>query len=96
MSKKALEKLDYEVLGTLYFIEPLKNILEEVDEKPNVVKDCLRALVADQLVAPYTFDPQKNQFERTFMYDSDNLEAYYFGATQKGIDLHSNFQMNDE
>lgn len=96
MSKNELQALEYEVLGTLYFIEPLKNILDEVNEKSNVVKDCLRTLVADQLVAPYTYDQSKNRFERTFMYDSDNLEEYYFGATQKGIDLHSNSRVNNE
>ncbi len=89
-------EVEYQILGTLYFFEPFEKIEEEVDAKHNVIKDALRNLIAKKYVSPYHFNETKRRFEQAFLYDSDNLEEYYFSATSKGIDLYGKGPSIDE
>jgi hypothetical protein len=84
-----MEKLEYEILGCLYFVEPFNRVCEEVSASKPEIKDALRNLIGQHYVAAYVFNIRNNQFEQTAVYDTDNLESYCFSATQKGISLHN-------
>lgn len=89
-----MPQLEFEILGKLYFIEAYDKLTEEVGASPNEIRDGLRNLLGQQYVAAYVFDFRYNRFEQTAIYDTDGLEAYFFGATRKGIELHSKGDAN--
>ncbi|PSR06350.1 MAG: hypothetical protein BRD49_00945 [Bacteroidetes bacterium SW_10_40_5] len=91
-----LTKTEYKILDCLFFIESLENIFEEVHEQKNVIKDTLKTLIDRDLVASYQFSEAKKNYERTFMYDSDNLENYYYCITGQGLALHAKGSSEDE
>lgn len=91
-----IRQVEHDILGCLTFFEPFDKIIEEVDAKPNVIRDALRNLIAKKYVAPYHYDENKRRFEQAFLYDSDNLAEYYFSATQKGIDIYGKGSVTDE
>lgn len=85
-----MEKLEYEILGCLYFVEPFNRLCEEVSASEPEIKDALRNLIGQHYVTTYIFNIRNNKYEQTALYDTDDLESYCFGATQKGINLHNN------
>jgi hypothetical protein len=84
-----MPQLEFDILSKLYFIEAYDRLLEEVNASPNEIRDGLRNLLGQQYVAAFVFDFRHNRFEQTAVYDTDSLEEYFFGATQKGIKRHS-------
>ena len=83
-----MPQLELDILSKLYFIEAYDRLEEEVNASPNEIRDGLRNLLGQQYVAAFVFNFRQNRFEQTAVYDTDGLDEYFFGATQKGIDLH--------
>lgn len=83
-----MQELEYQILGKLYFIEAFEKLTEELNAPKPEIRDALRNLLGQQYVAAYVFNFRHNRFEQTAVYDTDSLEEYFFGVTQKGLALH--------
>jgi len=84
-----LTEIDYDILNSIYFVEPFDKILEEVNYPPNVVADCLKSLISKKYVVALLWDDTKQDYVRSFMYDSDNMNAYSYLATKDGLLAHN-------
>jgi hypothetical protein len=84
-----LSEIDFDILNVLYFVEPFSKILEEVNEPPKIVADCLKHLIAKKLVVPMRFDEDKQDYVKSFIYDSDDMHAYSYLATKNGLLAHN-------
>lgn len=84
-----LSEIDFDILNVLYFVEPFSKILEEVDAPPKIVGDCLKHLIAKKYVVAMRFDEQKQDYVKSFMFDSDDLHAYSYLATKDGLLAHN-------
>jgi hypothetical protein len=87
--ENTLTDIEYDVLNAIYFVEPLDNILAECNAPENIVCDVIKQLIAKKYVTPMLFDEQKQEFVRTFFYDSDNMRAYSYLATKDGLMAHN-------
>lgn len=77
--------VEYDILDILFFVEPWDKILEEVDSPANIVKDGLRFLIEHKFVTAMTWDEEHNDYKKSNFYDADNMSAYYYLATRKGL-----------
>ena len=84
-----LTNIDYDILNALYFVEPFEKILEEVDAPDQIVADCLKQLISKRLVSAMKWDEEKREYVRSFIYDSDNMNAYSYMATKEGLMAHN-------
>lgn len=84
-----LSNLEYDILGAVYFVESFDNILAECDEKENIVADVLKSLIQRKYVTAMVFDQEKTEYVKSFIYDSDNMRAYYYLATRDGLLKHN-------
>ncbi|MBI1185110.1 hypothetical protein GC194_12615 [bacterium] len=80
-----LDPVEKEILLSLTFEESLQNLLEETSEKPPVVIDALKTLLAKDMVQAFATDPTSGQLKSTAFFDSDNLFEFMFRATAKGL-----------
>lgn len=87
--KYQLQEIDYDILNSLYFVEPFDKILEEVNHPPKIVGDCLKQLIAKKLVSAMKWDEEKQEYIRSFVFDSDNMHAYSYMATKEGLLIHN-------
>ena len=83
------EELEMEVLSCLYFVEPFDKIVEECGIERNIIADVLKNLIARKMVSAMVFDEQYNEYKRTFIFDSDNMQNYSFLATKEGLMRHN-------
>jgi hypothetical protein len=84
-----LSEIDFDILNVLYFVEPFSKILEEVDAPPKIVADCLKQLIAKKMVVAMRFDEQKQDYVKSFIFDSDDMHAYSYLATKDGLLAHN-------
>jgi len=84
-----LSDIEYDVLNAIYFVESFNTILEECKYPQNVVADVLKQLIAKKFVTSMQFDEEKQEFKKTFYYDSDNMHAYHYLATKEGLLAHN-------
>lgn len=84
-----LSNIDFDILNVLYFVEPFSKILEEVDAPPKIVGDCLKHLIAKKMVVAMRFDEQKQDYVKSFIFDSDDMNAYSYLATKDGLLAHN-------
>lgn len=89
MSTEELSDIEYDILNAIYFVEPFENILAECRAPEQIVADVLKQLIARKLVTPMQFDSDKQEFIKTFFYDSDNMRAYHYLATKEGLLAHN-------
>jgi hypothetical protein len=82
--------VEYDILNTLYFVEPFSKIVEEVGGDPNIIRDSLRQLITHKYVSPMKWDEKKKSFVRSIFYDSDDMEAFNYIATKEGLLAHTN------
>lgn len=80
-----LDKYELDILQRLIYPESLKTLLEESIADEFILADCLRSLTQKKLISPMLKDEMSGRFKRIFIYDSDNLEKYYFQITSKGL-----------
>lgn len=84
-----LTDIEYDILNAIYFVEPFENILAECNAAPNVVADVLKQLIHKKYVVAMRFDEEKQEYSRSFIYDSDNMNAYAYLATKEGLLAHN-------
>ncbi len=84
-----LSQIDYDILDVLYFVEPFEKILEEVAAPRKIVADCLKHLIAKKYVVAMRFDEEKQDYLKSFIYDSDDMNAYSYLATKEGMLAHN-------
>jgi hypothetical protein len=84
-----LTVLQFDILDTLYFIEPYEHILEEVNAPAAVVGAELRFMIDRGWVQVMQYDEKSSDYRRTMIYDSDNLGQYGFLATKEGLLKHN-------
>jgi hypothetical protein len=84
-----LTDIEYDILNAIYFVEPFQNILDECKEPEPIVADVLKQLIDKKYVTPMQFDEEKQEYVRTFFYDSDNMRAYSYLATKEGLMAHN-------
>lgn len=84
-----LDDLEFEILNCLYFVEPFEKLVEEVMASPAVIGDGLKTLIHKKMVVPMKWDEDKQDYTPSFMYDSDNLNAYSYLATKEGLLAHN-------
>jgi hypothetical protein len=84
-----IDDLEFDILNRLYFVEPFEKILEEVSYTPAIVGDTLKTLIHKKMVVAMKWDDEKQDYLRSFIYDSDNMHAYSYLATKEGLIAHN-------
>lgn len=84
-----LSDIEYDILNAIYFVEPFRNIMAECKAPEKVVADVLKQLIDKKYVSPMQFDEDKQEYVRTFFYDSDDMNAYHYLATKDGLLAHN-------
>ena len=84
-----LSDIEYDILNAIYFVEPFQNILDECKAPENIVADVLKQLIAKKYVSPMQFNEEKQEYIRTYFYDSDDMRAYHYLATKEGLMIHN-------
>ncbi|OYU95565.1 MAG: hypothetical protein CFE21_10505 [Bacteroidetes bacterium B1(2017)] len=84
-----LDDFEYDVLNCLYFVESFDKIMEEVPHPANIVADVLKTLIHKKLVVAMKWNEEKQDYTRSFIYDSDNMHAYAYLATKEGLMAHN-------
>jgi hypothetical protein len=84
-----IDDLEFDILNCLYFVEPFEKILEEVSYTPAIVGDTLKTLIHKKMVVAMKWDDEKQDYLRSFIYDSDNMHAYSYLATKEGLIAHN-------
>ncbi len=84
-----LDDIEYDILNCLYFVESFDKILEEVAQPPSVVGDVLKTLIHKKMVVAMKWEEEKQDYKRSFIYDSDNMNAYAYLATKDGLLAHN-------
>ncbi|MBC7382053.1 MAG: hypothetical protein H7296_03555 [Bacteroidia bacterium] len=84
-----LDDLEYDILNCVYFVEEYTKILEEVMAPPGVVADGLKTLINKKFVIAMKWEEETQEYKRSFIYDSDNMNAYSYMATKEGLLAHN-------
>lgn len=86
-----MDELEIAVLELLLFPEHFNNIVAECKVKVgrHAIGDALKTLLHDKYVSPLRL-VEDGKFERSIGYDSDNMEAFHYQITAKGIDTLNN------
>ncbi len=86
---QSLNEVQFDILDAIYFVEPLEHILEETEASRPVVIDELRTMIDRGWVQVMVHDEAKGDYVRTGIFDSDNMEEFYFLATKEGLLRHN-------
>jgi len=86
---KQLDDIEWEILDAIYFIEPFSNILNEVKAPRAVVADCLKQLIHKKYVVALEWNEEKQDYLKTYMYNTDNMDDYFYLATKDGLLAHN-------
>lgn len=84
-----LNDVQFDILDAIYFVEPLENILDEVDAPRAVVLDELRTMIDKGWVQVLRFDEDRGDYVRTAIYDSDQMGDFRYLATKDGLMKHN-------
>lgn len=84
-----LTDIEYDVLNAIYFVESFEHIVSECARPPAIVGDVLKQLIHRKYVVPMRWDEEKTEFVRSFIYDTDNMNAYSYLATKEGLMAHN-------
>ncbi len=85
-----MEKLEFEILDAIYFVEPFETILKEVTEnRLGVIKETLRNLIRRRWVQVMTWNEERQEMGSTAFYDYDRMEQFHFLATKEGLMAHN-------
>lgn len=87
--KEPLTDLQFDILDSIYFVEPLENILAEVDSPRPVVLDELKNMIDKGWVQVMGYNEEEGDYVRTNIFDSDNMHEYRFLATKEGLLRHN-------
>lgn len=79
-----LNALQHQILRSLLFPEPFDTLVEEVKATQPVIAAELKLLITKGLVQPMDQDAS-GRFKASILYDSDNMRAFYYQITAKGL-----------
>jgi hypothetical protein len=79
--------LEKKILTSLLFTESFDTIIEEAKESEFLVADVLKDLIKSKYVSPMVLNEETQEYESTYMYDSDNMRAYHYQMTAKGLNF---------
>ena len=86
---RGLTDVEFDILNTVYFVEPFDKIIEEVKFPEKIVADSLKFLITHKYVSAMKWDAKKGTHVRSFIYDSDNMRAYTYIITREGLLAHN-------
>lgn len=84
---KTLNDLQRQIINALTFTEPFDTLVEEVSAPEAVIADELKTLIDQRMVQVMV--EEGGHFQKTFYYDTDNMRAFRYEATSRGLDLLS-------
>ncbi len=86
-----LTELQFDILDAIYFIEPYQNLLNDIDQPEPVIRDELRTMIDKGWVNVMQFDAEKGDYEKTRIYDTDNMQEYAYLASKDGLLKHNGY-----
>lgn len=86
---EALNDIQFAVLDAVYFVEPYENIINEVEASEPVVRDELRNMIDKGWIHVMIFNKQLGDFEKSRIYDTDNMQEYAYLASKDGLMKHN-------
>lgn len=86
-----LSDLQFEILDNIYFVEPYQNILNDIDLPEPVIRAELRKMIGTGLVNVLEFNEEKGDYQKTRIYDTDNMQKYAYLASKDGLLKHNGF-----
>jgi len=84
-----ISQIELDVLNCVYFVESFDKILEEVAAPSPVVADVIKTLIHKKMIVSMQWDEAKQDYVRSFIYDSDNMSAYAYLITKEGLLAHN-------
>ena len=87
-----LTELQFEILDSLYFVETFEHVLEESGTTRPIVVDELRTMIDRGWVTVMLYDEEKGDYTRTSIYDTDNMNEYFYLASKDGLLKHNGFR----
>ncbi|HHG84630.1 MAG TPA: hypothetical protein ENJ82_07765 [Bacteroidetes bacterium] len=84
-----LNKIQHQILNCLTFVEPFETLVEEVAEREPVIIAELRDLIDLRYVQVMYKPDGSNAYQKSFYYDADDMRAFGYQATSKGMDKHA-------
>ncbi len=85
-----MEELEFEILDSIYFVEPFETIVKEVSEKRlGVIIETLRKLIKKRYVQVLIYNEEKQDFLSTPFFDFDRMDELRFLATKEGLTAHN-------
>jgi predicted methyltransferase len=84
-----LTDIEYDVLNAVYFVEPFENIVNECNAPAPIVADVIKQLIHKKYIAAMQWDEEKNEYIRSYIYDTDNMKSFFYLATKDGLMAHN-------
>lgn len=84
-----LSALQYEILDKIYFVESFRHITEEINSPVNIIADELKNLIVKRWIQVLVYDEKAKDYVKTEIYDTDNLQDYFFLITKEGLLKHN-------
>jgi hypothetical protein len=85
-----MDELEFEILDSLYFVEPFQTLADEVSERRiPVIKDCLRELINKHWVKVMQWDEKEETFMSSPFVDFDSMEDFHYLITKEGLLAHN-------
>ena len=76
--------IQIQILNSLTFVEPFETLIEEVKASEPVIVAELKDLIDQRMVQ--VMADEDGSYRKSFYYDSDNMRAFHYQATSKGLD----------
>lgn len=89
MMQKELNDIEWQILDSLYFVEPFDKIVEEVNAPETIIADNLKQLIHKRYVVALVWSEEKKDYIKTYMYNTDNMREYHYLATKEGLLAHN-------
>ena len=86
-----LNELQFEILDAIYFVEPYENIINEIEQPEPVIRDELRTMIDKGWVNVMIFNEKKGDYEKSRIYDTDNMNQYAYLASKDGLLKHNGY-----
>lgn len=79
-----LNDIQMQIINSLVFAEPFETLTEEVQATEPVIAAELKALIDKRYVQ--VLEDRSGALHKSFYYDSDNMRAFHYQATSRGLD----------
>ena len=79
-----LNDIQHQIINALVFTEPFDTLAEEVTASEPVIAAELKELIDQRMVQ--VMEQVEGGLRKSFYYDSDNMRAFQYQATSRGLD----------